>query len=169
MKRVLLFAFAIATAVALKADVMNWMVSDDSLSSYNYARLMYADDASKSNPTGPIATTTLEEGVGDEKQIDLASVVGAGYNSKYYYVEVGNYSDNTFTAVKTTNAYSYNDLISAGLVSSGSMNPPSGNSFGDSNVIIAGSSTSYGNVPEPGTATLILLGMAVAGLKRRRV
>lgn len=156
-------------AVVAKADVMNWQVADESLASYNYAKLYYVDSNTTVGGT-ELASSTLEEGYGDVVQIDLATVIGAGANSMYYYIEVGNYNDSTFQAVQRAGAYSYNDLVSAGLISTGSMNPPSGNSFGDSSVTIPNhSGNMYGPVPEPGTATLILLGMAIAGLKRRRV
>lgn len=167
MNKAFILAISAFAAIVAKADVMNWQVADDSLADYNYAKLYYVDGNTTVGGT-ELATSTLEEGYGDVVQIDLASVIGAGANSMYYYIEVGNYNDNTFQAVQRAGAYSYNDLVSAGLISTGSMNPPSGKSFGQSGVTIAGGEMSYGNVPEPSSAMLILLGLAVAGLKRRR-
>ena len=165
MKRSLILVLTALAALALKADVMNWQVADDNLASYNYAKLYYADTATTAGGT-VLASSELDEGYGDVVQIDLSTISG-GANSKYFYIEVGQYQDNTFQAVQRAGAYSYNDLVSAGLISTGSMNPPSGLSFGQSGVTIAGSPMTYA-VPEPSSAMLILVGLAVAGLKRRR-
>lgn len=164
MKRSLILVLTALAALALKADVMNWQVADDNLASYNYAKLYYTDTATTAGGT-VLASSELDEGYGDVVQIDLSTISG-GANSKYFYIEVGQYKD-TFQVAQRAGAYSYSDLVSAGLISTGSMNPPSGLSFGQSGVTIAGSPMSYA-VPEPSSAMLILVGLAVAGLKRRR-
>lgn len=171
MKKCLISVFSVVTALALNADVMKWQVNDASLAGYNGARLMYSSENSTTptTPNAPLAETDLISGRGDVVQVDLASAVGQSANAMYYYIEVGNYNGDIFTASKVMGAYSYDQLISAGVIAPSSMNPPSGKMFGDTSVTIAGSPSSYNAVPEPGTATLILLGMAIAGLKRRRV
>ena len=171
MKKCLITVVSVVAALALNADVMKWQVNDSGLSGYNGARLMYSDSntTTPTTPNAPLAETDLVNGRGDIVQIDLAQAIGSTANSMYYYIEVGNFNGDIFTASKVMGAYSYDQLVSAGLIAPNAMNPPSGKMFGDTTVSIAGSPSAYGNVPEPGTATLILLGMAIAGLKRRRV
>lgn len=167
MKASLILAFSVAASLVLKADVMKWQVNDSSLAtSCNGARLMYSDDANRSQNVTVLSETDLVNGVGDIVQIDMGSIPSA--NAKYYYVEAGNYNGDVFTASKVMGAYSYSDLVSAGLISTGAMNPPSTSMFGQSGVTINNQQASYGAVPEPSSAMLILLGLAVAGLKRRR-
>lgn len=172
MKKAILFAITVAVVTVLRADVMNWQVNDSSLAGYNWAQLKWADtQTTTASDDNIIADSALDgSGKGQEKQLDLADLVGAGYNTKYYFIEVGNYTGEGFQVAKTAGAYSYSDLVSAGLVSTGSMNPPSGKTFGQSGVAIpsGGDAISYSDVPEPSSALLMLVGLAVAGLKRRR-
>ena len=171
MKKCLIAAASAFAAFALNADVMNWQVNDSTLGDYTQAVLYYTDSNTTSGGH-QLATTELDEGVGDaytgENAISMNQFAGSE-NSTWFYIEVGNYgSDNQFRAEKVMGAYSYSDLLSAGLISSGAMNPPSGSTFGQSGVTINSQPASYGAVPEPSSAMLILLGLAVAGLKRRR-
>ncbi len=169
MKKALFLAVSVVVASFLHADIMNWQVNDSSLSDCNWAALKWADSATTTaSDDNILAESALSNGQGQEKQLDLASLVGAGYNTKYFFIEVGNYTDQGFQVAKNAGAYSYSDLVSAGLISTGSMNPPSGLTFGQSGVTIAGTPMSYGAATEPSSAMLILLGLAVAGLKRRR-
>ena len=170
MKKCLIAVVSMVAALVLNADVMKWQVNDSSLAGYNGARLMYSSENSTTPASpGTLAETDLINGRGDIVQVDLGAAIGSSANSMYYYIEVGNYNGDVFTASKVMGAYSYDQLISAGVIAPAAMTPPSGSLFGDTNVTIAGSKSSYSAVPEPGTATLILLGMAIAGLKRRRV
>ena len=169
MKKALIFAASAFAVVMAKADVMNWQINDESLSSdYHAARLYYTDSSTPGEDTEhELATSALSNGLGYERQINLDGVSSSG---TYFYIEVGNYNDTTFQAAQRAGAYSYSDLVSAGLISTGGMNqPPSGFSFGDASNPNLTVVPQYSAVPEPGTAGLILLGLAVAGLKRRRV
>ena len=105
--------------------------------------------------------------MGVAQQIELDDL---NPSTTYFYIELGNYTAETgFTKAQVAGAYSYTDLVSAGMISSGGISStPTGASFGVSGATIGGQAMSYGSVPEPSSAMLILLGLAVAGLKRRR-
>ena len=169
MNKGFILALSAVAALALKADVMNWQVADDSLADCTDAKLYYVNsDAIVGGEV--LASSELDEGYGDVVQIDLSTIGAISPSTTYFYIEVGNYKDGNFIAKQGMGAYSYSDLVSAGLISTGGLSTPTGNSFGQAGVEIGtGGASAYSQVPEPGTATLILLGMAIAGLKRRRV
>ena len=172
MKKIVVLSLIACAGLALKADVMNWMVNTgDSSSSINAAQLYSVQQTGDSVPeaTGgtPLAQTSVAGGLGVEQQINLGDL---NPSTTYFYIELGNYTQETgFTATQVAGAYSYTDLVSAGMISSGGISStPSGASFGVAGAMIGGQGMSYGAVPEPGTAMLMLVGLAVAGLKRRR-
>ena len=168
MRKSLIFAMSVVTALVLKADVMNWRVADENLIGYDAAKLYYVNSNTTIGGT-ELASMELDEGFGDPMPIDLASYNSISEASTYFYIEVGNYSDTNFQASQRMGAYSYSDLVSAGMISKGGVDLPTGSMFGVAGADIKGGPSGFSPVPEPGTATLILLGMAIAGLKRRRV
>ena len=164
MKRVLTVAVVFCLALAARAEYLNWLVNvGDTSSSYDAARLMKVGSETTTGGKS-IAETSMASGVGTPQSIQLA----AGDTSAWFYIELGNYSTGTFTASQVAGAYSYSQLVSAGLITGDNVNPATGLSFGVSGVTINGSPMTYSAVPEPGTASLIILGLAIAGLKRRR-
>ena len=173
MKKLIVFALLACVGFMLRADVMNWMVNTGSPSAgINAARLMTVQGSADTYPeatggTQLAATPVDANGLGNAKQITLGDLTPA---TTYFYIELGNYSSETgFKATQVAGTYSYSDLVSAGMISSNGMSMPAENAFGVAGVSVNGKTVSYSQVPEPGTATLILLGMAIAGLKRRRV
>ena len=170
MNKILILAFAAFAGLAIRADVMNWMVNTgDPNSTYNAAQLMVVDGNTTSGGTS-IAATSIANGLGVEQQIDV-SAYSANASSTYFYIELGNYSaESGFVKAQVAGAYSYAELLQAGMISTGGLggSTSAGASFGISGQTINGKTVAYA-VPEPGTATLILLGIAIAGLKRRRV
>ena len=91
----------------------------------------------------------------------------AGYT---FYIELGSYADGVWNntvaqAYVGSNAETstYEALRTAGII---------GNAYtqgGAGAILVSPPAASFNAVPEPCTATLIMLGMAIAGLKRRRV
>ena len=171
MKKVTIFALLVCAGFTLKADVMNWMVNTgDSSSTYNAAQLYSVQGSGNEEPAASggtsLAATSLVNGLGVEQQVSMGTL---DPSTTYFYIELGNYQKETgFTKSVVAGVYSYTDLVAAGMISSGGMDStPTGASFGVSGTTIGGKTMSYA-VPEPSAAMLMLLGIAVAGLKRRR-
>ena len=175
MKKIIAVAAIAFTALSSFAGVMNWQVADTSNGKggyYDAARLVArkdgAEDVTVADSDGYYIQDGSEGYVASTQTADLSSL--AGYN---FYIELGAYtgSDPTsssiegWTAQKSASLGSYEQLLQAGAISS-SMSAGGG---GAASSLVTPSASSFQPVPEPGTATLILLGMAIAGLKRRRV
>ena len=173
MKKVISCVIIGLTAFVVRADVMNWQVAP-AVEGYTYdaARLV-----AKSNGQ---ADVIIKDEYDDAYQVAQNGIVGSttteaisnlsGYT---FYIELGSYSngvwDNTVAQAYVTgdpNTSTYEQLRASGII--GNAFTPGGVG-GSSATMISPSAASYSAVPEPGTATLILLGMTVAGLKRRRV
>lgn len=170
MNKVIAFAIVGLAALAAHADVMNWQVAP-AVDGYDYtaARLVAKKDGE--------ADVVINDEYGDSYQVAVNKIVGStttdaisnlsGYT---FYIELGSYSagvwENTVAqAYVGANAQSstYEALRNAGIIGNAL------NVGGAGATLVSPSAASFGPVPEPGTATLILLGMAIAGLKRRRV
>ena len=174
MKKIIAAAAIAFTTLSTFAGVMNWQVADTSNGQggyYDAARLVArngSDEVTVADKDGYYFQNASGGSVGMTQTADLSSL--SGYT---FYVEMGAYSGtnptssdlSAWTAQVTTTVGSYNDLINAGIISS-AMSAGGG---GLPNQTFNPSASSFSPVPEPGTATLILLGMAIAGLKRRRV
>jgi len=168
MKKLLAVVAVFCVAVVAKADYLQWLVNvGDPDSTYDGAQLR---QTTSNTTTGGdiIAQTKLSSGVGVDMTGDNAISVSPTSPEAWFYIELGNYTDGNFTAQQVAGAYSYSELVAAGLITTDSINPATGQSFGMNGATIAGRTLSYTAVPEPGTASLIILGLAIAGLKRRR-
>lgn len=172
MKRIVACAVVGLAALAVRADVMNWQVAPavDGYT-YNAARLVAKKDGA--------ADIVINDEYGDSYQVAVNGIVGStttdaistltGYT---FFIELGSYSagvwNNTVAQAYVgadASSSTYEQLRNAGII--GNAYSPGGG--GLSGKLVSPSAASFSQVPEPGTATLILLGMAIAGLKRRRV
>lgn len=156
--------------MTVHADVMNWQVAP-AVSGYDYtaARLVAKKDGA--------ADVVINDEYNDAYQVAINGIVGSttteaisnlsGYT---FYIELGSYTAGVWEST-VAQAYvgadaqssTYSALRDAGII---------GNALsvgGAGATLVSPSASSFTAVPEPGTATLILLGMAIAGLKRRRV
>ena len=166
------------TALSSFADVMNWQVANTSNGNggyYDAARLVARKDGEAdvtvADTDGYYLQDASSGSVGSTQTADIANL--SGYN---FFIELGAYTGNTptsssiegWTAQTSTSLGSYESLVASGAISS-ALAAGGGGSAGSLISRTAGTGGDFQPVPEPGTATLILLGMAVAGLKRRRV
>ena len=176
MKKIIAAAAIAFTTLSTFAGVMNWQVADTSDGNggyYQAARLVARKDGevdvTVADSDGYYYQDASSGVVGSTQTADLSSLTG--YN---FYIELGAYSsgfnpavaDNssTWTAQTSASIGSYEQLLSSGAISS-AMAAGGGGLAGKT---VSPAKADFGAVPEPCTATLILLGMAVAGLKRRR-
>ena len=171
MKKIIAVAAIAFAALASFADVMNWQVADTSDGNgghYDAARLVArngSDEVTVADNEGFYFQKASSGSVAKTQTADLSSLTGYTF-----YIEMGAYSGNpttsdlgAWTAQATTTVGSYSDLINAGIISSAM------SSGGGALQTFSPAAGDFNPVPEPCTATLILLGMAIAGLKRRRV
>ena len=163
MKKLLIFAAAVAALAVAQADVLYWMVSDtyaqaaDSSSGETFASLYVMDNGVLvASPIDTRSGTQVADAAeyGDYFTADISSYSGDAYS---FYIELAN-------GIKTS-PESYDTLLSNGYIGTSSIGGPtslSGGGFGQ-----ASGSATY-NVPEPTSGLLFLVGGMLLGLKRRR-
>ena len=164
MKKFLIASLIFAVALAAKADVLYWMVSDeyaskaDSSSSDVYACLKVSSSNSTTGGTTLQSKTAAQVYDAYDYRDSFAYTVDSTYTGTspeyYFYIELAN--------GYTTDAMSYTALKNAGYVYTGGTQLPS-----------TLASTGFGqaatyNVPEPTSGLLFLIGGMLLGLKRRR-
>ena len=161
-------ALAFVAIAAVKADVLYWMVADDTVNNPTYgvestagaaadpfAWIVATDGSSTDRLDGQPASAVATKSEWDENfAADLGTYIGSSYS---YYVEL-------YNGYRTT-AQDYDTLLSNGYIERpGSIAAPkafNGNAFGQT------PGTSY-NVPEPTSGWLFVIGGMLLGLKRKR-
>ena len=173
MKKLVLTAVVFAAALAVRADIMLWMVSSDvangkvsgvdaaaenSTSPYAY---LYVSDSNSNLSGNKIASLTSGEVYdlnywGEYQQTDVSAYSGSPM--RYFYVELYN--------GLRTDPMSYSDAVNNGYIYAEGTSIPTtlstGGGFGQS------AATGTYNVPEPTSGLLFLVGGMLLGLKRRR-
>ena len=154
----LIIGLAIATAAFVSnAEYLYWGVTSSEVGSYNAARLMYSSlpDMTSSQQIGelydlPGSTKTSISTIND-------------YKSLYYFVELANYENGTWTSGSASNtAYSYDSLVTAGVISSSDL-------IAQASVMTAVlTRNGVQATPEPTSGLLLLMGFAMLGLKRKK-
>lgn len=177
-------ALQFAFALTASADYLRWQVPstiDDATplqTSYGSdidwtsASIKYADSADLANPYSGSATTLGNDlgndGVADATKVtqsnfDLAESVAAvlpeGYSSKFFFIELYDSTDQLVGYTQGVQGSSLTSLIDSTRLP---------NDYGAINGW-APSSSSFVSVPEPTGAMLMLLGMGLLGLRRRRI
>ena len=142
--------------VAFVADYLYWGVTTaDAGTTYNAARL-YASETlgEKGNAIGWIYSAP-----------GSASTDVSGYADNYFYVELCNYSDGSWSNESTygsDKAYSYSSLVSQGVITSSDL-------IAQASVAAAVLRNSgVQATPEPTSGLLMLMGFAMLGLKRKK-
>lgn len=186
-----LLAMAMAGLLGLSAtaDVLYWQVNNtaadaNSKSPYSYAMLKastsadtsgtqyYVQDNQTSSGTSmgkTIGRGTFDNGGYAAGMIDAAKILSADGNntaysgslsSLYFFLELYDSAGNWVG--QTTPAQAYDSLVNSGTIVSGF----NSNFTGVNSAL--GSSAAYTNVPEPTSGLLMLVGIGVLALRRRR-
>lgn len=163
MKKVVCLACAAVLGLVASADTLYWQVDTSADNAYapiknqtfSYAKL-YATDGTTTTELASVAA----EADGKTMKPTLTDLGVYGSNTYSFYVELLNYADGVSTSVYTQPyASTYNELVSAGYVSTQAMATPEGFALGGFNGAA---------VPEPTSGVLLLIGGAMLALRRRR-
>ncbi|MBQ8126122.1 MAG: PEP-CTERM sorting domain-containing protein [Kiritimatiellae bacterium] len=158
MKKIII-GLAIATAAFVSnAEYLYWGVTSSEVGSYNAARLMYSssqDDMSSSQQIG-----VLYDLPGSTKT-SISTI--SNYQGLYYFVELANYENGTWTTDSASSTvYSYDSLVAAGVISSSEL-------IAQASVMTAVlTRNGVQATPEPTSGLLLLMGFAMLGLKRKK-
>ena len=163
MKKLVCLACAAVLGLVASADTLYWQVDTSADNAYapiknqtfSYAKL-YATDGTTTTELASVAA----EADGMTMKPTLTDLGDYGSNTYSFYVELLNYADGVSTSVYTQPyASTYNELVSAGYVSTQAMATPEGFALGGFNGAA---------VPEPTSGVLLLIGGAMLALRRRR-
>lgn len=163
MKKLVCLACAAVLGLVASADTLYWQVDTSADNAYapiknqtfSYAKL-YATDGTTTTELASVAA----EADGKTMKPTLTDLGDYGSNTYSFYVELLNYADGVSTSVYTQPyASTYNELVSAGYVSTQAMATPEGFALGGFNGAA---------VPEPTSGVLLLIGGAMLALRRRR-
>ena len=171
MKKIVFTGMSVLAAAFARADFLYWQIADQG--EFTLASLWVRNSQSS---TGIEALDTVAaEGVDFDNgtvltgtttglvQTDITSYASDEYS---FFVELATYSsldDTEPSSQKWLNSYSYQQLVSGGYISSGSVGTPTPATFGGAPM------SGGGNViPEPTSGMLMLLGGALMALRRRR-
>ena len=155
MRRSLLTVLVMAFALVARADYLWWTVEESDYSGTVKGDVsdyfLYAQDTA--GQATLIDALSANSG-GTPKSIDLTAYA-SGYS---FYIELVNYESSAYTPVGQGTTASYVELA-AHIASSLTEIPK----------VTVWHGGPYHAVPEPTSAMLVMLGLALAGLKRRRV
>lgn len=163
MKKLACLACAAVLGLVASADTLYWQVDTSADNAYapikdqtfSYAKL-YATDGN----TKTVLASVAAETDGKTVKPTLTQLGEYGSNTYSFYVELLNYANGESTSVYTQPyASTYNELVSAGYVSTQAMATPEGFALGGYNGAA---------VPEPTSGVLLLIGGAMLALRRRR-
>ncbi len=168
MKKLIVTFAAIAFATVASADILYWMVDESKYVADQaaYVVVTWTGDAG-SNPLNPTP--------GDPYRIDsrTASQIAAAYefdaeDAEPFQTNLGSYKGNGYSyyielanSTRVSDVMTYSALVDAGLISNGGLSVPTG---------ITGATAfgGAGNVPEPTSGLLFVIGGMLLGLKRKR-
>ena len=168
MKKLTLMIGAVALAMGVQAATVNWQVIGTAETvNYNVYLLTSIADSYKS--VADIESAALASGTiakvgrsyGVEGTAASEAITAASMKNVYWVIVDGSGSPTTYNYVKTDmSAFVYDP-------DNQESSPGSFNSISAANML-AGSSGSFGAVPEPTSGLLMLLGMVGLALKRKR-
>ena len=169
MMKKLVCAFALVCgAMVAQADFLWWQVEPVAGREFSLADLYATDGTTETCIDSVQPVDVNSSGVGTK--VETVSTDITGYTSSEYsfFVELVTYSDTTYETVTDTqrmDAVPYNDLVSGNYITAAVTGPglPSAPASGFN---IAGGGS--GDVPEPTSGMLFLLGGALMALRRRR-
>lgn len=148
-------------ATSASAGTLFWQVTTESNKTFEEAWLVVAD----SSDNGALTyLDNRDSDRGNPSSTPLTQTDVTGYEGSQYtfFIEMCNYdsSSDTYTTVATGREWSYNDLVSNGYVSTGAVTAHS--------AMTAAANANMGQIPEPSSGLLLLMGGAMLALRRRR-
>lgn len=143
-----------AFALVARADYLWWTVEASDYSDVKGDVSDYFLYAQSEGGDATLIDALSANSGGTPKSIDLTAYA-SGYS---FYIELVNYESSAYTPVGQGTTTSYTDLA-ANIASS----------LTDIPKVTVWHGGPYHAVPEPTSAMLVMLGLALAGLKRRRV
>lgn len=158
MKKLIAFAVVLSAVFSLKAEYLLWQVDHGVSGSYNYIQLWGSTD---SNATPLIGNSwTVIDGAQLASGQETVTLGNVGSNYQTYFVEYANYnsSNDSFTGSKGGYSATYSELSSSVWKS---MTEIQG-------AVTAYTGGTYSSVPEPTSGLMLMLGLALMGLKRKR-
>ena len=183
MKKLVCIALAVLSVQVANAAYLYWQVNSDTLAGASEATSWYDGDINVAKVYGRAdessswssqtiylngsetakaggewyATVPSASAYYNQVNVDVADLDNSTYT---YYIELGNYSNSTYTPVARGEQTTVQDLYSSG---SGSITT----SLSNIATISLWHGGTYSAVPEPTSAVLMLFGAAFLGLKRK--
>ena len=162
MKKIISIAIVALAAFSLKADYLLWQLAQTdstSIGPYNYVKLWATDQTGNTWSTG--YNVIAQQSVSSEQNTVTFNLGGSYNSSSYstYFVEYATYdasSDSTTSVAGYTGSWS--DLKNSVWTKM--------TDFATSVTAYAGGQ--YSSVPEPTSGLMLMLGLALMGLKRKR-
>lgn len=165
MKKLILLAAIIASTISARASYLYWQldnadVNDDIKAlDYNYARIVATSDTATPTPVTQMAELDNKE-MQAWQTFDLSQLSNNG-SSYSYYIELGTYSGDTFSAVAQSEKQTYSQIASTAIQPTSTLSPT------EAVNVSTWHAGSFRAVPEPTSAILMLFGAAMLGLKRK--
>lgn len=182
MKKLFILFAAAAAGLTLKADVMYWQLGSPSETTYNgqtwnavkvayvaspattpmMGGYNYLSLAPITNPddtfTEPIDATSARNG--------YFAVLPDNASSYSYFIELGNYNGTTYTALAQSGAITYSELSQSHVITTDQLDDILGHiSTVTMQAWVGGN---YQAVPEPTGGLMVLVGLSVLALRRRK-
>lgn len=162
MKKITALAALVASLVVSSAfaedSYIYWLVDSSADGfTWNYAELFAQNgDTVESIDVWGTPSTTMSKTAGDYVTSTVTGYTGDGWS---YYIELINNSVSTGDAIaKSRISQTYADLVSSGAI----------RAQADPKAISPVTFSSFQAVPEPSTGVMLLVGLALVGLKRKR-
>lgn len=183
MKKLFILFAVTAAGLMLKADVMYWQLGTPSETTYNgqtwnAVRVAYVASGTSTPVTGGYTYLNLTPTTNPNEN-STSTTVGAtsaanGYfavlpdnaSSYSYFIELGNYNGTTYTALAQSSAITYSELSQSHVITTAQLDDILGHI--STVTMEAWTGSSYQAVPEPTGGLMVLVGLSVLALRRRK-
>ena len=184
MKKLFILFAAIAAGLTLKADVMYWQLgtpgsntfngqtwntvrvasvangtSTPVMSGYSYLYLTPTTNPDENSTSTMIGGTSAANGY-------FAVLPSSDANTYSYFIELGNFNGTTYTALAQSSAIAYSDLSPTYVITTAQLDDILGHM--STATMEAWTGGSYQAVPEPTGGLMVLVGLSVLALRRRK-
>lgn len=184
MKKLFILFAVTAAGLMLKADVMYWQLGTPGSTTYNNrewntVRVGYV----ATGPETPIMggynylkltpTTNPNESLGSDYVGGTSAANGyfavlpsSDASTYSYFIELGNYNGSTYTALAQSDAITYSELSQSHVITTAQLDDILGHM--SSAMVQAWVGVNYQAVPEPTGGLMVLVGLSVLALRRRK-